>query len=284
MADNGEPVASESQVPEGQQEQGAKPIELRPAAKGRPKKALPTNRIAFPKQLDLLRAFDAASGLNRRPVTLPEVGEIVKMHPNTISLANAFFIEVRLLDRIEATKFLPTDAVHDFAHAYEWGPETAAHKLAPVLRTAWFWEVLEPRLKFQASTPEHDALQVLAETAGASRDHQPQLLLILSFLEAAGLISRDNGFIRILATKAVPAEPTKPDVSPPPSQRQAGSGAVTTSFSQQPEGLVQFAVSVRVDMAELRGWRPERIAAFFAGIAQVLAAKGDVELDASDNP
>jgi hypothetical protein len=35
-------------------------------------------------------------------------------------------------------------------------------------------------------------------------------------------------------------------------------------------------------MAELRTWKPEQIAAFFAGIAQVLAAKSNVEMEASD--
>jgi hypothetical protein len=30
-------------------------------------------------------------------------------------------------------------------------------------------------------------------------------------------------------------------------------------------------------MQELANWRPDRISAFFAGIAQVLAAKGEVE-------
>jgi hypothetical protein len=53
--------------------------------------------------------------------------------------------------------------------------------------------------------------------------------------------------------------------------------AVVTSFAAPTEGIVQFHVSVRVDMGEFKGWAPERIAAFFGGIAQVLAAKGKVE-------
>ena len=39
------------------------------------------------------------------------------------------------------------------------------------------------------------------------------------------------------------------------------------------EGKVQFHISVRVDMAEFATWKPARIAAFFNGIAQVLATK-----------
>ena len=54
-----------------------------------------------------------------------------------------------------------------------------------------------------------------------------------------------------------------------------------TTFSQPTEGTVQFHVSVKVDMAEFAGWEPARITSFFGGIAQVLAAKGAIEKEAS---
>ena len=57
---------------------------------------------------------------------------------------------------------------------------------------------------------------------------------------------------------------------------------VSTVFSQPADGLVQFNVSVKVDMREFAGWAPERITAFFGGIAQVLAAKGSIEKVASE--
>jgi hypothetical protein len=37
-------------------------------------------------------------------------------------------------------------------------------------------------------------------------------------------------------------------------------------------GVVQFHVSVRVGMEEFEAWKPEQIAAFLAGVAQVLTA------------
>ena len=46
---------------------------------------------------------------------------------------------------------------------------------------------------------------------------------------------------------------------------------------QSTDGGVTFNVNVQVDMAEFATWRPERISAFFRGIAEVLAAKADVE-------
>ena len=59
------------------------------------------------------------------------------------------------------------------------------------------------------------------------------------------------------------------------------SSAVATMFTQPTEGVVQFHISVKVDMAEFADWSPERITAFFAGIAQVLAAKGKLEKSAA---
>jgi hypothetical protein len=264
---------------------GKPPVELHPPGKSKPNRPLPTNRIAFPKQLDVLRGLDAAAGPMRNAVTLVEVSKIVKMNRDTISLASGFFVDAGLVERIEGSKFRPTDVVHEYAMAYGWAPETAAHKLAPAFRQSWFWPILESRLRFRA-IGEREALQVFAEETGASPDYEPQLRLILTFLEVAGLVNIDGGMVRLQAASTPEPEPSAKPESPPPTPpaTKPGSGGVSTTFTQQPEGLVQFAVSVRVDMTELRTWKPDRIAAFFAGIAQVLAAKGDVELEASDNP
>ena len=56
---------------------------------------------------------------------------------------------------------------------------------------------------------------------------------------------------------------------------------IATTFSTPVEGIVQFNVSVKVNMQEFAGWQPDRVAAFFNGIAQVLAAKGAIEKEAS---
>jgi len=45
-------------------------------------------RIAFAKQLDILRAFAAASGPQNRLVNLRGVSDIVKMATGTVTLAN----------------------------------------------------------------------------------------------------------------------------------------------------------------------------------------------------
>lgn len=57
-------------------------------------------------------------------------------------------------------------------------------------------------------------------------------------------------------------------------------GELTTFRRDKTENVVSFDISVRVSMAEFATWRPERISAFFGGIASVLAAKGRIEEDA----
>ncbi len=61
----------------------------------------------------------------------------------------------------------------------------------------------------------------------------------------------------------------------------AKNAVIATTFSMPAEGIVQFNISVKVNAQDFAGWSPDRITAFFGGIAQVLAAKGALERDAS---
>ena len=77
---------------------------------------------------------------------------------------------------------------------------------------------------------------------------------------------------------------TAPDftVAATPSSQSVVQGSSTTynttvTAVNNFAGTVNFNVSVRVEMTEFATWKPERIAAFFNGMAQVLAAKANVE-------
>src|ERR1700732_2774399 len=112
--------------------------------KSRPNRTLPTDRLTVAKQLDILRAYAAASANGTRAATIVEVGEIVKMAPTTVSMANAFLSSVGLLQRSDAGSYMPSPEVINFLRAYEWNPETASHKMGPTLRDSWFGQVLTP--------------------------------------------------------------------------------------------------------------------------------------------
>lgn len=48
--------------------------------------------------------------------------------------------------------------------------------------------------------------------------------------------------------------------------------AIHVEPSPRARRAVGFTVSVHLDMAAIAGWKPERIHAFFGGLAQVVAA------------
>ncbi len=254
------------------------------SSRTRPTQTLPTDRIAFSKQMDLLRVYAAASGATRKVVTLSEIESVIKMKASTVSLANPFFTDTGLIQRAEKG-FIPSDAVLNFNRAFQWNPETAAYKLAPIIQTTWFWNRLGTTLGFR-SMSEDEAINVLADASNASPEYKPQLALLIEYVVACGLVVRDGGQLTAVTniggqdaqSPTAASSESAPANEPAPVTRSS----VTTSFAQPMEGTVQFHVSVRVDMSEFASWRPERITAFFGGIAAVLAAKGALEKHSAD--
>lgn len=48
--------------------------------------------------------------------------------------------------------------------------------------------------------------------------------------------------------------------------------------ARKPDGSVSVYLGIKVDMAEVEKWKPEVVAAFFEGIARVLAAGRAAEI------
>jgi len=247
---------------------------VRQTAPPAPKKSsriLPTDRITFTKQLDLLRAWAAASGPSNKVASNEDVASIVKMVATTVSMANSFFADAGFLQRTDGG-FLPSPEVVSFNRAHEWNPETAAYKLAPVVERSWFAQALMPRLGFNAMV-EKEAIVVLAEAAVASPEKESQLSFLLEYMQASGLIANDNGTIRRVrigtpATSPDNDQPTTANRAPAAAENDPSSSkgsSVATTFASPTEGVVQFHVSVRVDMGEFADWEPDRIKAFFGG-------------------
>ena len=96
-------------------------------------------------------------------------------------------------------------------------------------------------------------------------------------MEAAGLVQRDGSLLRAIKGSAQLSAAERPSINS--TEPQGSRTAVSTVFSKPTDGVVQFTISVKVDMKEFAAWAPDRITAFFGGIAQVLAAKGKMEKD-----
>jgi hypothetical protein len=254
--------------------------------KDRPTKTLPTDRIAFSRQLDILRAYAAASGPTGQAVTNDAVGKIVQLNSSTVSLANAFFLGLGFLQKTDLG-YIPSPEVVAFNRAHSWNPDTAAHKLADLIQKAWFAQAVLPRLSFRP-LDEEEALSVLADASNAGTDYKDQLRVLLNYMEAAGLINREGNTIRLSQPVSGASTSSSSTSSPAPlavsvSERVGGlqglgEARAEATFQGKPAGGVAFKIDVNVKMDELAGWSADRIAALFEGIAKVVAAKSGGEM------
>ena len=252
-----------------------------PHKKLRPRKYLPTARISPKKQLQLIRSYGLIYAQKAQPITNKEAGETAGLTESTAALLNAFFVETGLLAK-QGQAFVPSEDVVAFAHAFD--PETAAEKLAPLLSQTWFATALLPRLRL-SQRDQKEALGVLAEACSATGEYRENLAVLLDYLDAAAVIERSGGIVRVgklgmTGDRQVATDHQKPHAE---SGEKANAtppavSALSTNFRSDPtEGVVRFNISVEVGTSEFSGWQPERIAAFFSGMAQVLAAKGNLE-------
>src|SRR5207249_1707754 len=97
--------------------------------------------------------------------TPKDVAGIVKMVPTTLYLVNPFFVDIGLLQRAEGG-FLPAPEVVNYQLAFQWSPESASQKLAPLIEKTWFAQKLMPKLRFRV-TEEKEAVTDLAMAASA---------------------------------------------------------------------------------------------------------------------
>jgi len=183
-----------------------------PAPKHRPTKPLPSNRVAFDKQLTLLRGYAAASGPDRTPVDLATLAETVGMASTTVSLMNGFFGDVGFIEKV-AGGYVPVPEVVSFAQVHNWDPDKAGPELAPVVGSTWFAAALIPKLKINPFQ-EDAALAALAKEAHADVDYRPKVRILLEYLRTAGLISIDGTLV-----SARHGQPPAPEQAPKPTVR-----------------------------------------------------------------
>lgn len=219
----------------------------------RPREQLPTTRIAFPQQLNILRAYAAASGPTHKAVGNDEVADIVQLSKTTVPLANPFFSSIGLIEKAEGKRYIPADEVFKFFEVFGWGGEhedSAAHELAPLISEAWFAKALLPKVAF-GSISSSEALQTLARAAGVQPDNR-QLRFLLEFLTATGLIEVNGDQIqggRASSSKSTGKEPSvpAPETDPPTPQ---------TAPVASPHGSLPMLVQGLIDKLpdESDGW------------------------------
>jgi hypothetical protein len=217
-----------------EQSAGSNGADAAKASRPKPSKVLPTDRIRFDKQLDILRAFAAVSGHERKPVTLKEAGGVVDMADSTIAQITPFFADLGLIVREKKSEnkgFIPSNEAIAYQKAYEWDKVNAAKKLAPLFSGAWFAESLMPKLKFR-QVNEKEAINDLAEIAGVGPDKEFSLRFILDYLVVVGVIERDAaGLLRATSGSS--------EQAPPPVNVSATPVVVPAPVAPAPTGVKQ---------------------------------------------
>ncbi len=254
---------------------------LIPSPVPKPGRILPTEKISVAKQLDFLRGYAAVSSNGTKAASVNEVASVLKVAPSSVTLASSFLASIGLIVRTDAGTYNPSTEVIAFLRAFEWNKETASYKLAPLFRESWFGKALIPRLLI-APIEEDAAIEALAEAAPANTEYRKELRMLIDFMVAGGVVTREGNMVKLVARDTSSSGETSATVtgsesatSEPVAVRR-NPATVKTEFDERP-GAMSFNVSFHVDMAEFSSWQPDRLQAFFQGVAQVLHAKANVE-------
>lgn len=245
-----------------------------PRARQKLAKTLPTDRVPFPKQLELIRAYAAAAEKVGGAVSNADAGKFVGLADSTIATTNAYFCDIGLLQKVESGKFVPSQPLVEHFKVYQLSADRSWAKLAPLFEKWWAGQELIPKLRFRP-IDESEAITDLAIAANAERSHYGHLKIAIDWLAQVGLVSREGGQLR-LVTQSTPMLDPAP-VSPPPSGNTGDGKALLEALQRPALGGINFAISLNVDMNQMAAWPAENIKEFFAGVAQVLAAKAAAE-------
>lgn len=155
-------------------------------------KILPTDRLAFEKQIEVATAFAVVHETNgHNPVANDAAGGALTptLASTTVLTTNAFFVDVGLLVRHEdAGKFTPSQELLEYQNARLWDEVGAGQKLRPLFERSWFYRCLAPKLHL-AAQPKAACHAILAGESGAKKEHEERLNILLRFLQFAGIIT-----------------------------------------------------------------------------------------------
>lgn len=257
----------------------------RAAQRSRPTRVLPTDRVKFDLQLEILRTFARLSA-GKRPVNSEQIASALKVSTNTAALSNAFFVECGWLSRVGRGQYVATEPAVQYNRRMEFAATTAATTAAAVellaesARTSWYWEVLEPNLT-AGRMSKNEVLVILATEANASEEHRPQLENILNWMAFLNLIETDGE--SMVATEAAldagDTEPAQADAegdtdlmpkygqgaSDKPEDRRPGVGRVNSSG----DVVIAFSTDLRLTGEDLASLSPDQIRALFEGLGMV---------------
>lgn len=258
--------------------------------RARPKRGLPTDRMHFDRQVEVLRTFGRLSGANKRPVDSSDVAGVMGVTAATAGLSTRFFVEAGWLEQPQKGKYAATDALLEYTRSPrddESSECEAATWLAETVVNSWSWAALKPLLVNRRSVPKRDAQMVLIREAGAEQGHKGQIDNLLAWLDFAGLITVDQDTVALApeghengeAGSGVNAPEEAENDQPPAPEREEGqatgrnavSGPTTGQQAGEQPVVLSFHFSVQMTAADLACLDAEQIRAVYEGVGSVAA-------------
>jgi len=166
-------------------------------------KVLPTDRIAFDRQVEILRAYAACYESNDgKPVSNTQAGETLspKFSASTLGVAVPFFTDISLITRL-GPDFVPSPELQAYNQALALSPSEAKRRIRPLFENTWFYRLLAPRLRLSQQTLS-DCVGLLAVEAKAEKDHLPRVEPLIKFLEFAGIVVISGGMVSFAQSTA----------------------------------------------------------------------------------
>ncbi|HUI89169.1 MAG TPA: hypothetical protein VLX61_10660 [Anaerolineales bacterium] len=233
-----------------------------------PTQVIPTNRVSYDKQREVLKAF-AVIGNGGKVVTIKSVSEAVTLTVSAVRSTTDFFASIGLLKEVSGG-FVIAKEVNDYYIADQAGESNAYYRIRPLLEKTWFANALMPKLQLK-DISELDAVTALSISSSADKEYRGRIKMLLRLMEDAGMIvTNGNNISRGQSIPLPTSEIDEPQI------------VFTTAKDKMPlsksvVGGVQLNFSIHVDSDDFSKWSPDRISAFFGGLAQVLAAKAALD-------
>lgn len=195
-------------------------------------KVLPTDRIAFERQVEILRAYAACYQSNGgKPVSNVQAGDTInpKFSASTLGVAVPFFTDISLIIRKENDSFVPSPELVAYNQAFNISPAEAKRKIRSFFENTWFCRLLAPRLQLSPQS-EKDCVGFLAVEAKAGEEHLARVQPLIKFLELAGIVAINGGMVSF-----VPAIGESPRTAEEKLAQAISKGQVPEVFSDHEE-------------------------------------------------
>jgi hypothetical protein len=255
------------------------PAAGRPNARTRARKSLPTDRLKFEAQIELLQRFGRISGSQKRLVTTEEVARAQKVSANTAGLNNGFFVDAGWLQKQGRGHFIATDALLKYVQKVQFDTENAAAAaalLAETMRNSWYWQSLANQVG-NGGLPRGEALVILSTEAGAGQEYKVQLDHVLNWLQYVGLIRLDEKMVMPVAAGAAAVREVRDDGAmsdDDAGERGLGDGVNdrrADGRQERKDVILAVSVDFRLTAGELATLSPEQIKALFEAVGTVAA-------------